>query len=540
MRVRRQGSWICGSNITGKTPNINPCLHGDDLTKSAPQHGRRHSPVLPIIALCLFFLISSAILLPRSRLPISIVHVITWTTPKTEAAQWRELSNSCPPEILSLRRAELNLTKNILYSSRCVKPIYGKPNRDVVTTLSQPLIMNKTRVDLSSCTHAELPPCDHLSLEVPHPYPQKQYANLIFGVASNYDRLNASLPAIAHWLAGTGAQLIGVVPDADDYSWTFRRKFNLTALEAEFAARNVTATFAAPLMKKFIPTKPDGDDDRNRRVPVDHLHFMLIRTLLKHATPQTQWLGLLDDDTFFPSLYPLNEELAKYDHTKPTWLGALSDDTNHVNGWGIMAFGGAGIFMSLPLARELEPLLESCIAESSVTTGDGILRDCMSAHSPTKLTIMPGLHQLDIKGDASGFYESGPSPLSLHHWKSWYEEPVVAQAAITKLCGDCYLQRWRFGDEIMFSNGYSITTYNDGLDSINLSQVEGTWDDPGSQYDVSYGPIRPKLAEDQKKSYRLTNSEMAPGGSLRQFYVHKSNGLEGSLDEVVELLWERG
>jgi hypothetical protein len=377
-------------------------------------------------------------------------------------------------------------------------------------------------------------------LEVSHPYPESKYPNLIFGVASNYDRLRASLPAISHWLANTGAHLIGIIPDADDYSWTFKRKFNLTALEAEFASRNVTATFTAPLMKKFIPTKADGNEDRSRRVPVDHHHFMLIRTLLQHSTPQTQWLGLLDDDTFFPSLYPLNEELAKYNHTEPLWLGALSDDSNHVKGWGMMAFGGAGIFMSIPLARELEPLLETCIAESSVTTGDGILRDCIFAHSLTTLKIVPGLHQLDIEGDASGFYESGPHPLSLHHWKSWYHEPIVAQAAVTRLCGDCYLQRWRFGDDTLFSNGYSITVYNDGLDSIDLTRVESTFDNPGSQYDVSYGPMRSKLAEDQKKSYRLKESEITPSGALTQVYVHKSNGLEGSMDEVVELLWEHG
>jgi hypothetical protein len=52
--------------------------------------------------------------------------------------------------------------------------------------------------------------------------------------------------------------------------------------------------------------------------------------------------------------------------------------------------------------------------------------------------------------------------------------------------------------------------------------------------------MRPKLAEDQKKSYHLTDSEITPSRTLKQIYIHKSNGLEGSMDEVVELLWERG
>jgi hypothetical protein len=438
----------------------------------------------------------------------------------------------CAPDIDSLRRPELDLTDSISYSRRCVKPIWGNLDRDIVTNLSQPLVTYKTTVNLTSCTHHDLPPCESLALNVPYPYPQKQYPHLIFGIASKYDRINESLPSIAHWLAGTGARLIGIVVDAEEEG----RNFNLTSLELEYAAWNVTATFTVPRMKKFITN--NGDDD-NRAVPVEHHHFMLIRDLMEQATQYTRWLAILDDDTFFPSLYPLDEALAKYDHTKPAWLGALSDDFNHVKIWGFMAFGGAGVFMSMPLAQQIEPLLERCIIDATVNTGDGILRDCIFTHSRTRLTIVPGLYQHDLIGDVSGFFESGTRPLSLHHWKSWYREPILEQSTVGTLCGDCYLQRWQFGEDTLLANGYSITVYRDTLESVDLDRLEGTWEHPGPEYDFSYGPLRPKLPVEIKKSYRLKDSEITPSGNLRQVYIYKTNDPASETDEVIDLIWGR-
>lgn len=37
--------------------------------------------------------------------------------------------------------------------------------------------------------------------------------------------------------------------------------------------------------------------------------------------------------------------------------------------------------------------------------------------------------------DMRGFFESGVEPLNLHHWKSWYHEPVVEMAKATAFCG---------------------------------------------------------------------------------------------------------
>jgi hypothetical protein len=38
----------------------------------------------------------------------------------------------------------------------------------------------------------------------------------------------------------------------------------------------------------------------------------------------------------------------------------------------------------------------------------------------------------------------------------------------------------------------------------------------------------------------LKAAQITPKGALRQIYVYKSTELEGEIDEVVELIWERG
>jgi hypothetical protein len=119
-------------------------------------------------------------------------------------------------------------------------------------------------------------------------------------------------------------------------------------------------------------------------------------------------------------------------------------------------------------------------------------------------------------------------------------------AAITGVCGDCFLQRWRFGKDTVLSNGYSIVQYKDGLDKIDLGRMEATFEEADERFDFVYAPFRPKLTPEQKKSYRLVtvDGEAKRGGRFRQVYVHRAPRDGGKkkraevFDEVVELVWE--
>ncbi|KAK3291943.1 glycosyltransferase family 31 protein [Chaetomium fimeti] len=449
----------------------------------------------------------------------------------------------CDNDWKFLRSKELGLSEKVIYSRRCVKPVYGNVNRDAVGKIADPLINDPVTLDMKAdCGQFTPPPCEPLTLEVPRPFPPHadQYGYLAFGIASNYERVEKSLPSFAHWLSGTGAQLVAVIADADDDG----AKHDLRALEKLYRDHGINATIIAPKLKESMPRKNHKEGDELRRpAAVEQLHFLLIRDMLDVSSPQTQWLGVLDDDTFFPALDPLSRRLHEHDHTRPLWLGALADNWISVKSWGFMAFGGAGTFLSMPLAKQLEPELENCIRETTIKTGDGMLRDCVYQRTATKLTLVDGLYQHDFWGDPSGFFESGRRALSLHHWKSWYKAPVVEMAAVAHLCGDCFLQRWGFGKDTLLANGYSITVYREGLDQLDLTRMEGTFRDADNRYDFVYGPFRPRLGDDQKKSYRLLGVDggTEKGDRFRQAYVHRAKrdeeGIE-PVDEVVELVWE--
>jgi hypothetical protein len=496
---------------------------------------------LPLLAVAIFLLLLVTVtrLHNGSFLPASILPASNKAADKTGNKQHQRpplnrapvAPGQCAPELDFLRRTELDLSDEILYSRRCVKP---HPVRDFdrsrVTNVSQALMTSTTAVNLTDCTIPSPISCDELPLNVPFRYPSQDYKHLVFGIASNYDRTRDSLPAFAHWLAETGALLLGIVVDAGKKKNGVQ--LDLAALEREYAAAGVNATFIAPTLKKHPKT---GEPDSR----TEHHHFMLIRDLLKHSGPHTQWIGVLDDDTFFPSIYNLDQELQRHDHNQSLWLGALSDNFNSLKNWGYMAYGGAGSFLSLPLARELEPHLEDCIVETTVDTGDGILRDCVYTHTHTKLTLVPHMYQHDMHGDMSGFYESGVRPLSVHHWKSWYHEPVPEMAAVSAVCGDCFLARWRFADDTVLANGYSVVKYATGvLDGVDLGRMESTWEWPGHEYDFSFAPRRDKLEATQKKSYHLKDVVVSDKGVFRQIYVHKGDWEKGERDEVVELVWK--
>ncbi|PUZ50034.1 hypothetical protein GQ55_6G027000 [Panicum hallii var. hallii] len=135
----------------------------------------------------------------------------------------------------------------------------------------------------------------------------------------------------------------------------------------------------------------------------------------RRAPPR--WLVLADDDTAFV-LPNLLRALREYDHREPWYLGARSESAAQ-NAWHgfAMAYGGAGIAVSWPLARRLARALDSCVLRYPHLYGsDARIYACL-AELGVELTHEPGFHQIDLHGDISGLLRAHPlSPLvSLHH-----------------------------------------------------------------------------------------------------------------------------
>ncbi|KAG8159268.1 hypothetical protein KVR01_010929 [Diaporthe batatas] len=492
----------------------------------------------------------------------------------------------CIPELDHLKKPELGLTTNIKFTRRCIKPVFstsapqsspadpnaGAVDRDVVANISQPILYGPpVDVNLLSCGGIadDYIPCEPLKLAVPDPYPERvgQYDHLLFAVATSSERLKAAKPHFAHWMAKSGSPLIALLTDRPGADQTQKD------LEVEQATTwpSLIDDFASSGIELLL-VRPHGDHS------VAQSHMMVILDMLAHVRARrtataseytdegfglshndTHWLGILDDDTFLPAIEPLSAALAAHDHTKPAYLGDLSESFAATR-FGMAAFGGAGIFLSVPLAEELEPHLGNCLSGRG---GDMQLMECIHDHTHARLERVKGLMQQDMKGNLDGFFESGWRFITLHHWKSWYSAPILDMGYVALVCGGCFLQRWKFPDfgnksqngtdvggldsedgttglkaEVIFTNGYSIVRYPNGAPELSL--MEGTWDGAETKdFRWSLGPIRPQLGKEDKKTWRLAETvKDEKKGSLTQIYVFKDEGKESAVDEVIELIWD--
>lgn len=350
------------------------------------------------------------------------------------------------------------------------------------------------------------------TIEAPLPATSVNASHLIFGIATTVDRLNGNLDAIAHWAGGTNARIFALVEHAK-------------AAKKSEVLRQATE-------KDIQLTIIESSEEFLER------YFTLTKILFQNRNAITQWAVLIDDDTFFPSMSGLIRRLASYDASNPHYVGAPTEDIEQMGRFGYMAYGGAGIFLSIPLLQEINEVFDECAAIQD--TGDKRIARCIYSHTSTKLTWDRRFFQMDFHFDASGFYEAGRAlPLSLHHWKSpdWFPMDVVGLGKVASFCGDdCQLRRWRISDRWFLINGFSLVQYSSPLTERDLDAMELTWEPNAEAQDEGYayslGPLRER--DEMKVSFRLRRS-IAEGQRLRQFYVHEPDSEHPA--QVLEIIW---
>lgn len=433
------------------------------------------------------------------------------------------------------RLKDLNVKFPVRYARRdiIIKPQFGA-HRPSVTNIDGPLFPKVQIVDPGKDPILEhcMPP---LSIVV-SPFPERETvdaSNVLFGMSTLLSRLEESVPFLERWLAHTDARLFVIVVNSEEDRNPDKKK--MSELQSHMRDLGIKATLIEPL-------------DKNDGMAVRY--FSLVKFLYSKRDKHTQWIGIVDDDTFFPSMHALIDMLGNYNPQQHQYVGGISEEWWSVVLYGLMAFGGAGLFMSMPTAALIDSNYKSCIEQSSSSAGDMRIVECIQWHSQVRLTPIPALHQVDMGGDLSGIYESGWRPLSLHHWKAdWWDEkrqdhwfPLDVMHLVADVCGECFLQRWQFGGDTVLSNGFSIATYPDGITREALKKPEHTWLGPRHVPDTfnpgyvhSIGTIRePLKLEEEKIQYMFLDAEAVDGG-VRQFYVHK--GLGEDMDTLVELFW---
>ncbi|KAL8754861.1 MAG: hypothetical protein Q9184_004980 [Pyrenodesmia sp. 2 TL-2023] len=428
--------------------------------------------------------------------------------------------------------ANLDIQYPIKYAEReiVVRPKLGL-GRESLTKVDEPLFPEASEMVATQESRLELRDCKPpITLDVPvFPTSPVNASSMVFGMATTLERLDDSGHHIARWLAHTQAKLMVVVIQPE--KGTLATDEQIAIKQGVMRDQGMDVTLVRPLDEGEIYTES---------------YFSLVKVMYTHRTKESSWFVLMDDDTFFPSMQALLAMLDKYDPDLQYWIGAVSEQWWSVGRYGMMAFGGAGIFLSRGLTAVLSKEYETCITEMhKAAGGDERVMRCVYGHTETKLTNEPALHQMDIFGDLSGVYESGRFPLSLHHWKGG-DYPVDLMSLVSDVCGDCVLQRWQFGKDTVLTNGFSIAEYPEGefANGLDFRKAEETWDshtieasvNPGTWHSMS--PSRPRLALDQQKiQYRLLESTTVDDG-VRQTYVHKGKK-DGDPATVLVLYWSR-
>lgn len=379
-------------------------------------------------------------------------------------------------------------------------------------------------------TQSMFPACESVvAIDVPefHSHAHTTTSSLMLGVATTLKRVEESLPTFARWLSNTGSPLLVLLVDQlnlEDNGEVVQRVLALAAeLGIELILEPYQPTFAA-----------DSEGLKN---------FGLAPVLDKHRRQETKWFGIIDDDTFFLSLPRMVEALEPYDPKKPWYIGALTEGHTRVAKEGFKAWGGAGFFISPPLMETLAENAVQCVHLDKFF-GDILWRDCITeVTSPTvKLTEMPGLNQMDLWRDLSGWYEAGFSPIhTVHHWKSWHFFPITLAHVVSDVAGpDSVLQRYLFANNTVFTNGYSIAQYPTGLPDLNLVELTMTEDvnidrpPEVLEFHHSMGNTRPALElGKQKIQWKFAHAVLTPGGTVRQFYIKQTD----TDFSIVEIDW---
>lgn len=292
----------------------------------------------------------------------------------------------------------------------------------------------------------------------------------------------------------------------------------------------------------------------------------------KEGTTAKRYIGLIDDDVFFPGMGKLVQQLSRFAPEKEHYIGAPSERSD----WIIekaktLTYGGGVVFLTAPLVERLTQL--PCLSNPQNTNEDTpvpqsrqigeqwdlLLYECITKHTSVDLHVLPSFYnpeEEELYGDRDHHvlinegYASGMQPLTLHHYRNLHRFAAGKGHLVTAACGEaCFLQRFRFRDDWILVNGYTLSHYPDGVDTISMKKTpkkQKQLDDDGDGQKVVVGrrvvvdgeafsddDVKVVAWAGRKRTWRLLDARIGEGGEIWQAYVkHRGGGNSfGEIDD---------
>ncbi|GAA5844194.1 hypothetical protein JCM11251_006713 [Rhodosporidiobolus azoricus] len=376
--------------------------------------------------------------------------------------------------------------------------------------------------------------------------------SLMFGMSTTPDRVLWNLPVWSHWVPSSPHPPL----DPTQHPQTSALPLVLVLTpppNPTEQARTREAVEEANGMGMYVEMRPREADRFETR------YFALVEEMWREAERRalegvtTDWFIFSDDDTFFPDFDSLARLVSQFDPNEDHLIGTLSESTKQVAQWGHIAYGGAGIIVSRGAVQKMnkEGVWNHCLAKfGAAFGGDAMVTHCASLvmdKTPEEaLKVDSTMHQLDIRGDGTGFFQSGFLITSLHHWGSWFtlfppwtetgsgdlrKGITLVGKAAKAVGGDNWGRRYVFEEgKVVVNLGYSVVVEREPVAEDELAKSEHTW----WEFET-FHPIRPAQEEAvEKRTYYLTAVRSLDGDRGVVRLEHKNRD-----GERVDVVWDQ-
>ncbi|KAF7560604.1 hypothetical protein G7046_g3541 [Stylonectria norvegica] len=433
-----------------------------------------------------------------------------------------------------------------------------------VTDLDTDFNSNQAKIiDVQSPDRLKLMAKRQLDVPVPgSPLPEQiDASDFLFGMSSTYQHVSEHDYALvkdwARWLTGgnkygNGATFVLVLDQTRDEQ--------VNEVEAVLDKFGIDAYVTTSI--GFMSTA--------RR------YFEMVEVMKEFGTSLAQngqhkkWFGLLDENVFLPNLAYLQDRLFSYNSDDELYVGLPSERSDFAIGDGVATtYGGGAIFLTRAAVGHIPEL--TC-SDGSDAGGafrgkrwDSLLQDCLMKHTDLTMHILPSFYSPTDDNEyveGADSYETGIQPLTLHHSEERHLlKPSIAHL-VTDVCGEaCFLQRYRFHDNWVLVNGYSISEHPDGLRLDSNAAPSGSSSRVGKrapetsrlsmmgrvQVDEDAIERKTLTSKGRRNVWRLLDSVTAKNGAVWQAYVKrgcvgdaaslKRAGAE-AMDSVIVMIWE--